>query len=145
MEKKELLYKPVAEPNTRSNNFVGRGRPDKTWLQLLYIYYLAWKDNPDQCISVREVKKQYAHKIKEYGFDKLSQCYMTNRSINLYRYGYLTKIKADDGSNQNLYRINDDGLEKLEDRDIIPPEARKEFISLPKLINPRLFQMVAPK
>lgn len=145
MEKKELLYKPVTEPNTHNREYGEMGTPDKSWLQFLHIYYLAWKDNPDRCISIRELKKQYMHKIKEYGLDKYNPTYITNRSLELYKYGYLTKIKADDGSNHNLYRINDEGLERLERNSIIPPDARKKLVPLAKLINPRLFQRVAPK
>jgi len=135
-------YKPYTHKNVRAE----RGAPDRPWLQLLYIYYLAWKANPDESIRVREVRKQYDHKIKEYGFDKFCPRHITNRSLELYKYGCLTKIKADDGSNHNLYRINDDGLEKLERKNIIPPdEDRKKFVPLAKLINPRAFQMKAPK
>lgn len=137
----EASYKP----NTQYRKDVERGTPDKTWLQLLYIYYLAWKANPDESIRIREVKKQYSYKIKEYGFDKFVPIYITNRSIMLYKYRYLTRIKADDGSNHNLYRITDVGLERLESRDIIPTSARKKFVPITKLVNPRVFQMKAPE
>lgn len=145
MEERGLLHKALYKPNTHDVACAERGTPNRPWLQLLYIYYLAWKANPDESIRVREVKKQYNYKIKEYGFDKFHPRHITNRSLELYKYGYLTKIKADDGSNHNLYRINDNGLEKLESKDIIPPSARKKFVPITKLVNPRVFQMVAPK
>lgn len=137
----EVSYKPYTHIHKNEE----RGRPTKPWLQLLYIYYLAWKDDPNRSISIRELKKQYGHKIREYGFDKRNPIYITNRSLDLYKFLYLTKLKADDGSNHNLYRINDEGLERLERYNIISTDERKKFIGLPKLINPRLFQMVAPK
>ncbi len=133
------------KPDTHNGNYGVRETPDKSWLQFLHIYYLVWKDNPDTSISIRELKKQYGHKIREYGLDKYNPMYVTNRSLELYKYGYLTKIKADDGSNHNLYRINDEGLERLERNDIISTDVRKNFVSIIKLVNPRLFQMVAPK
>lgn len=145
MGERDLLHKASYKPYTHNAGHAERGTPDKSWLQFLYIYYLVWKDDPDRSISISELKKQYEHKIKEYNFGRYGPRYITNRSLELYKYNYLTKIKADNGSNHNLYRINDDGLERLESRNIIPPEARKKFVPLSKLINPRAFQMVAPK
>ena len=145
MEKKELLHKALYKPSTHHTECAEMGTPNRPWLQLLYIYYLAWKASPDGSISISEVKKQYSYKIKEYGFDKFHPRHITNRSLDLYKYGYLTKIKADNGSNHNLYRINDKGLDRLESRGIIPPDARKKFVPIKRLVNPRVFQMVAPK
>lgn len=140
-----MYDKAQYKPNTHNNSRGEMGTPDKSWLQFLHIYYIAWKDDPNQSISIRELKKKYGYKIREYGLDQYNPLYITNRSLELYKYGLLTKIKADDGSNHNLYRINDDGLERLEIRDIIPSEDRKNFVSIKKLVNPRVFQMVAPK
>lgn len=140
-----MYDKALYKPDTHNRKHGERETPNKSWLQFLHIYYLAWKDNPDTSISIRELKKQYGHKIREYGLDKYNPLYITNRSLELYKYGYLTKIKADDGSNHNLYRINDEGLERLERNDIISTDVRKNFVSIIKLVNPRLFQMVAPK
>ena len=146
MEKGELSHKVPYKPYTHNRENGEMGTPDKSWLQFLHIYYLVWKGDSDRSITISELKKEYGQKIREYGLDKYNPLYITNRSLELYKYGYLTKIKADNGSNHNLYRINDEGLERLERNDIIPPdEARKKFVPLSKLINPRVFQMVAPK
>ena len=140
-----MLHKACYKPNTHHSKPAEMGTPDKTWLQALYIYYLAYKADPNESISVRDVKKNFAHKIKEYGFDKYHPRYVTNRSLEIYKFGYLTKIKADNGSNHNLYRITADGLKRLEERDIIPHDTREKFVSIKKLVNPRVFQMKAPK
>jgi len=118
---------------------------DKQWVKLLYIFYIAWRDTPNEPISIHNLKRDYREEIKECGFDKMYDGYLGIRSNLLYKYGVVSKMKATDETNWNLFRINQKGLEALEHREIIPSEEKEYLTPLSELVGHRTFQTVAPK
>lgn len=142
---KRASYTPMSKAPTRHGNIVGMGSMDKQWVKLLYLYYLAWNYSPNDTISIHALKRDYWKEIKELGFDKMYDGYLGIRSNLLYKYGVLSKMKATDGTNWNLFRINQKGMEALESRGVISPEKKEYLTPLSELVGHRVFQTVAPK
>lgn len=138
-------YTPMSKTPTRQNPIVEMVGMDKQWVKLLYLYYIAWKDSPNEPISIHNLKRDYWREIKECGFDKMYDGYLGIRSNLLYKYGVLSKMKATDGTNWNLFRINQKGLEVLEHRGIIPSGEKEYLIPLSEFAGHRVFQTIAPK
>lgn len=140
-----VRYTPMSKTLTQQNSIGKMGSTDKQWVKLLYLFYIAWNDNPNEPISIHNLKRDYWTEIKELNFDKKCGEYLGIRSNLLYKYGVLSKMKATDETNWNLFRINQNGLEALERREIIPPGEKEHLISLSELVGHRTFQIVAPK
>lgn len=137
-------YTPMSETSTQQDTIGRMGSTNKQWVKLLYIFYIAWKDRPNETISVHNLKRDYRKEIKECGFDKKCEEYLGIRSNLLYKYGVLSKMKATDETNWNLFRINQNGIEALERREIIPSGEKEYLIPLSELVGHRTFQTVAP-
>lgn len=136
-----MLYKTVT---SQKDGLREIGSTTTPWLQLLYIYYLAWRDNPHGIISVHHLKKNYMKEIKAFGFDERHSEYIGVQSANLYKYGYLSKLKATDGSNWNQFRIRKKGLDRLEYCGIVPPGEKEKILPITEFFHRRLFQLKAP-
>ncbi len=139
-----ISYTPMSKTPAQNAHFGRMGRMNKQWVKILYIFYLAWRDSPNEPISIHNLKRDYWREIKEYGFDKRCDEYLGIQASNLYKYGVLSKMKATDETNWNLFRINQKGLETLEYREIIPSGEKEYFTPLSELTGYRVFQTVAP-
>jgi len=144
-EPERASYMPMSKTPAQNDYFGRMGSADKQWVNLLYIFYLTWRDSPNKPIGIHNLKRDYWREIKECGFDKKCKEYIGIQSSNLYKYGVLSKAKATDGTNWNLFRINQKGLEVLERREIIPPGEKEYLTPLSELTGYRVFQTVAPK
>lgn len=139
-----MVYSPLLKKLTQHGNVGEMGRIDKQWVKLLYLYYIVWKDIPNEPISIHDLKRDYWREIKECGFNKNCDDYLGIRSNVLYKFGVVSKMKATDGTNWNYFRINQRGLDALEYRGIISKREKENLVPLSDLIDPRVFQVVAP-
>jgi len=142
------IYSPLIERLSQDTALGGMGRTDKPWLNLLYLFYLTWNYNPNEPISIHNLKRDYWKEIKELGFDNKCDDYLGVQASSLYKYRMLSKVKATDGTNWNYFRINQKGLDALEYYGLISKRDKREkenFVPLSELVGHRVFQVIAPK